>query len=137
MNHHTIQIVRESFDLVEPIAPRAAAQFYARLFAIDPSARPLFGGDMTVQCERLMSMLALAVARLDQPEVLIPALQDQGARYAGYGVQDRHYDSFGAALIDTLRQDLGVAFTEEVEDAWLGVYAAVASTMKQAARATA
>jgi hemoglobin-like flavoprotein len=133
MNEHSIQLVRESFDLVEPIATQAAAIFYARLFALDPSVQPLFKGDMVVQGERLMQMIGLAVAKLGEPEVLVPALQALGRRHAGYGVQSRHYDSVGTALIATLRQGLGVAFTEDVESAWLEVYALVSQTMQQAA----
>lgn len=133
MNDHTILLVKESFDLVEPIAPQAAALFYSKLFEADPSIAPLFKGDMVAQGHKLMQMIALAVARLDQPEVLVPALQKLGARHAGYGVRDAHYATVGAALIETLRQGLGVAFTPEVEEAWGEVYGVLAGTMKEAA----
>ena len=137
MNDHTIQLVKESFDLVEPIAPQAAALFYANLFALDPSVKPLFRGDMIVQGERLMQMIGVAVSKLGQPEVLMPALQALGQRHAGYGVRDAHYDAVGVALLATLRQGLGVAFTDEVEEAWIGVYGVIASTMKEAAKVPA
>jgi hemoglobin-like flavoprotein len=137
VNDHTIQLVKESFDLVEPIAPQAAALFYANLFALDPSVKPLFRGDMIVQGERLMQMIGVAVSKLGQPEVLMPALQALGQRHAGYGVRDAHYDAVGVALLATLRQGLGVAFTDEVEEAWIGVYGVIASTMKEAAKVPA
>jgi hemoglobin-like flavoprotein len=104
------------------------------LFAADPSVKPLFRGDMVHQGERLMTMIGLAVAKLDEPETLIPALQGLGQRHAGYGVLDAHYDSVGKALLKTLRQGLGVAFTDEVEAAWAEVYHVVATTMKAAAK---
>jgi hemoglobin-like flavoprotein len=134
VNEHTIQLVRDSFDLVEPIAPQAAALFYANLFAADPSVKPLFRGDMVQQGERLMTMIGLAVAKLDDLDVLIPALQGLGQRHAGYGVRDAHYDSVGSALLKTLQQGLGVAFTDDVEAAWVEVYGVMASTMKEAAK---
>jgi len=137
VNDHTIQLVRESFDLVEPIAPQAAALFYAHLFAADPSVKPLFKGDMIVQGERLMQMIGVAVAKLDDPAVLLPALRGLGQRHAAYGVRDAHYDSVGAALLKTLRQGLGVAFTDDVEEAWITVYGEIASTMKEAAKVPA
>ncbi len=137
MNDHTIQLVRESFDLVEPIAPQAAALFYGHLFAAEPSVRPLFKGDMIVQGERLMQMIGVAVAKLDDPAVLMPTLRALGQRHAGYGVRDAHYDAVGAALLKTLRQGLGVAFTDEVEEAWIDVYGVIASTMKEAAKVPA
>ena len=86
MNDHTISLVKESFDLVEPIAPQAAALFYANLFDADPSLQRLFKGDMVVQGLKLMQMISLAVSKLGEPEVLMPALQNLGRRHAGYGV---------------------------------------------------
>ncbi len=133
MNDHSIALVRESFDLLEPIAPQAAALFYANLFEADPSLRRLFRGDMAAQGAKLMQMIGVAVARLDQPEVLMPALRQLGSRHAGYGVQDAHYDRVGAALLKTLYQGLGVAYTPEVEAAWVDVYGVLAATMKAAA----
>lgn len=133
MNDHTISLVKESFDLIEPIAPQAAALFYANLFDADPSLQRLFKGDMVVQGLKLMQMISLAVSKLGEPEVLMPALQNLGRRHAGYGVQDHHYDTVGAALLKTLRQGLGVAFTPEVEEAWTEVYGVLAGTMKEPA----
>ena len=135
MNDHSIQLVRETFDLLEPIAPQAAALFYANVFAADPSLTPLFKGDMASQGDRLMNTLAMAVGRLDEPEVLVPVLRGLGQRHAGLGVRDEHYATFGVALLSTLRHDLGVAFTPEVEEAWAQVYGAAAGTMQEAARA--
>ena len=100
MNDHTISLVKESFDLVEPIAPQAAALFYANLFEADPTLKPLFRGDMIVQGQKLMQMIALAVSKLDSPATLMPALQGLGRRHAGYGVQDQHYDTVGAVRAD-------------------------------------
>lgn len=137
MNDHTISLVRESFDLVTPIAPQAAALFYANLFEADPQLRPLFKGDMVAQGHSLMQMLELAVKLLDRPAELMPALRDLGRRHAGYGVRDGHYDSVGAALLKTLGQGLGAAWGPELEDAWTEVYGVVAGTMKEAARVPA
>ncbi|MEO8058592.1 MAG: globin family protein [Burkholderiales bacterium] len=132
MNDHTISLVRESFDLVTPIAPQAAALFYANLFEADPQLEPLFKGDMVVQGHSLMQMLEMAVNLLDDPGVLMPALQALGRRHAGYGVQDQHYDTVGAALLKTLRQGLGAAWVPEVEQAWTEIYTVLAGTMKEA-----
>ena len=45
-----------------------------------------------------------------------------GVRHAGYGVQPAHYDTVGAALLDTLQADLGAAFTPELREAWTAMY---------------
>ena len=128
-----ITVVQESFAAVAPIAADAADLFYQRLFTLDPSLRPLFPDDLEEQKRKLMQMLGLAVKGLNQPERLVPVLEDLGRRHGTYGVKDEHYDVVGEALLGTLAKGLGEAFTPEVEEAWLEVYGLIASTMKDAA----
>ena len=133
MNSAQITHVEDSFALVAPIAPVAADLFYGRLFTLDPTLRPMFPEDLSEQKKKLMTMLQVAVASLRKPEQLVPALQNLGRRHGGYGVQDSHYETVGAALIWTLEQGLGDAFTPEVRDSWLALYTVVATTMQEAA----
>ena len=135
MNATQIDLVRSSFARVQPIADAAAAIFYEKLFALDPTLRPLFKGDIAVQGQRLMMMIAAAVRLLDRPEQLMPVLRGLGARHAGYGVKEAHYATVGEALVDTLREGLGAAFTPEVCDAWIMAYGVIARTMQEGARA--
>lgn len=133
MQPRQAQLVRDSFALVKPIAATAAALFYDNLFHADPSLRRLFTGDMAQQGERLMTMIGAAVGLLDRPASLLPVLRQLGARHAGYGVRDEHYATVGSALLLTLEQGLGDAFTAEVKEAWTALYGVVSSTMMAAA----
>lgn len=135
MQAHHMPLVRNSFALVQPIAAQAAAIFYNHLFAADPSLRALFRGDMVHQGERLMTMIGSAVGLLDKPQVLLPVLRNLGARHGSYGVVDTHYATVGGALLLTLEQGLGDAFTPEVREAWTAMYGVVSRTMIEASRA--
>lgn len=135
MHTDTMHHVQQSWALVQPIAPQAAALFYGHLFALDPTLRPLFKGDMAGQGRQLMRMISAAVDRLGAPHTLIPVLQDLGRRHAGYGVQDCHYATVGSALLATLAQGLGEAFSPAVRDAWQQVYGLISQTMMAAAAA--
>ena len=139
MTPRQIDLVRASFAQVQPIAAEAAALFYAHLFVADPSLRSLFQGDMAQQGARLMEMIGAAVAQLGRPPaVLDGVLRQLGARHAGYGVQVGHYNTVGAALLQTLQQGLGTdAFNAEVHDAWVALYGRVSGTMQEGARAAA
>lgn len=128
-----IELVQKSWGQVLPISDAAATLFYERLFEIDPGVRPLFKNDMREQKKKLMQTLTVAVDGLSNVGRLIPTLQSLGARHAGYMVQERHYDTVGAALLWTLREGLGSGFTPEVEAAWTQVYGVVADVMKKAA----
>jgi hemoglobin-like flavoprotein len=127
------QLVQESFAKVVPIAEQAAALFYRNLFDRDPALKDLFRGDMVAQGRKLMQMIGTAVNGLDRLDGLVPVVRDLGRRHVHYGVLPQHYDTVGAALIDTLAAGLGPAFTPEVRQAWLTVYGVLATTMKNAA----
>jgi hemoglobin-like flavoprotein len=127
------RLVQTSFALVEPIADAAAALFYGRLFELEPGLRGLFKHDMKLQGTKLMHVLGIAVRGLDRPDDLLPVVAQLGSRHAGYGVQERHYQTVAEALLWTLERGLGPAFTPAVRDAWVAVYGLLASTMQQSA----
>ncbi|WP_329682086.1 globin family protein [Longimicrobium sp.] len=134
MDAQTKQLVQDSWTQVEPIADVAATLFYDRLFTLDPALRPLFPAtDLGEQKKKLMQTLTIAVRSLDRLDQLVPALETLGRRHAGYGVQDAHYHTVGQALLWTLEQGLGDAFTPAVHDAWEETYGLVASVMQHAA----
>lgn len=137
MTPQQIALVQSSFAQVAPIAPQAAALFYQNLFDLDPALKPLFKGDMEEQGKKLMQMIATAVNKLDDVPTLVPVLQNLGKRHAGYGVIDDHYATVGTALLTTLGQGLGDAFTPEVREAWATVYGVMAQTMMDAAATAA
>ncbi|MBK9162397.1 MAG: hemin receptor [Acidobacteria bacterium] len=134
MTNEQIQLVTESFDKIAPRADEAAALFYGRLFEIDPALRGLFKGDLGEQGKKLMQMIGVAVKGLDRLNEIVPAVRSLGARHAGYGVEDSHYETVGSALLWTLAQGLGSDFTSETEEAWAAAYTILAETMKDASR---
>lgn len=127
-----IELVQASFKKVVPIAGTAADLFYDRLFKIAPTVRPMFPEDLAEQKKKLIGMLATAVSSLHKLETIVPAVQDLGRRHKGYGVTAEHYTPVGAALLWTLEQGLGEAFTPEVKVAWTEAYTALAGVMKGA-----
>ena len=138
MDARSKQLVQDSWTRVEQIADMVATLFYVRLFALDPTLRPLFRStDFGEQKRKLMQTLTVAVRGLDRLDQLTPALEILGQRHVVYGVRDEHYDTVGEALLGALAQGLGAAFTAETRDAWAGTYDLVASVMKRGAREAA
>ena len=135
MNAAQVALVRQSFAKVAPIRAQAAALFYERLFALDPSTRPLFRGDIAAQGAKLMAALATVVHALDRLDTVVADIRALARRHVHYGVEERHYLTVGAALLWTLEQGLGPEeFTPEVRNAWAAAYALLSSTMIEAAR---
>jgi nitric oxide dioxygenase len=128
-------LVQTSFAKVAPIADLAATIFYEELFDRDPKLRALFKEDMAEQRQKLMAMLATAVAHVGEWARISEAVRALGKRHAGYGVAPADYDTVGAALIATLEKGLRDEFTPEVRDAWTACIAHVAAEMLDGAAA--
>jgi len=127
------ELVQGSWEKCIPIADTAAELFYGRLFEIAPEVKPLFkDSDMKEQGKKLMQMITVAVKGLDSLGELVPAVQKLGERHNGYGVEAKHYDYVGEALLWTLGKGLGDEFTEETKEAWTITYTTLAGVMIEA-----
>lgn len=127
------KLIRSTWAEVLPLGDQATVLFYRRLFEIDPSTRALFRDtDMVQQRKKLLHVLGVAVSSLDNLGALTKTVEDLGRRHAGYGVKDAHYDSVGAALLWTLEQGLGRAWTPDVALAWTEIYTLLAGVMRRA-----
>lgn len=134
MNPNQIERIKETWLSVASLGETAAELFYKRLFEIDPSTQPLFAQTtMASQHEKLLDALGFVVESAEHPDRLVPLLQELGSRHVAYGVADHHYASVGTALLWTLEQGLGAAFTDDVREAWTAAYTLVADTMLEAA----
>ncbi len=133
MTHYQIALVQWTWKQVTPIADTAAKLFFGRLFELDPSVKPMFKGEPVEQGRKLMKAIDAAVNGLQHLDRLVPVLRGLGARHVGYGVRDEHYATVGEALLWTLKQGLGVAFTHEVHDAWAAAYELLSGVMGQGA----
>jgi nitric oxide dioxygenase len=133
MTPEQMNLVRLSFTRMLDLKPEAGRIFYDRLFATAPELRPMFKSDMEAQADKFIEMLGIAISLLKNPTSLSRALTDLAHRHRNYGVRDEHYDMVGAALMGTLGETLGDAFTPELKAAWRDLYTLVASAMKRAA----
>jgi hemoglobin-like flavoprotein len=129
MTPHQVELVQTSFAKVAPIAEAAAGLFYGRLFERAPEVKPLFKGDIGEQGRKLMATLSVVVKGLSNPDAVLPAAKTLAVKHVSYGVEPTHYQPVGEALIWTLEQGLGDAFTPETRDAWLAAYSALSAAM--------
>jgi hemoglobin-like flavoprotein len=127
------QLVRETFSEIREVAGPLSLLFYGRLFAMDPSLRQLFPGDMKQQGAKLMEMIAAVVASIDEWAALEATLREMGKRHAGYGVEDHHYDLVEQAMVWSIGQALGGGSSPEVKAAWGAVIREAGSAMRAGA----
>jgi nitric oxide dioxygenase len=133
MNAHQVTLVQQSFEKAAALGEKVAEIFYAELFAIDPSLRQMFKGNMQVQHKKLLSTLAMVIRSLHAPEKIIHPAQNLAVKHLDYGVVPIHYTYVGNALLRTLKKGLGDQFTPELREAWVAAFRTLATVMKQAA----
>jgi hemoglobin-like flavoprotein len=127
MTPDQVKLVQSSFSRVAP--EQAAVMFYDRLFEIAPQVKSMFPADMTEQRKKLMVMLTAVVSGLGNLESILPAASALATRHVSYGAKAAHYPVVGAALLWTLEEGLGEAWTPEVAAAWTAAYGTLSGYM--------
>ncbi|HIF01294.1 MAG TPA: flavohemoprotein [Planctomycetes bacterium] len=133
-----VTLLEDSFALVAPNGDALVETFYRHLFEDYPVVRPLFENtDMKQQQSKLLASLALVVANLQNPDQLVPALEEMGQRHVGYGAVEGYYPAVGATLLKSLAEVAGDVWNDELQQAWSDAYDEVTKHMLAGALAHA
>ncbi len=79
-------------------APQAMEYFYAHLFSQNPEICGMFPLTMSEHREHVFGALAQLVWSLDSPVALSAYLEDLGRQHRKFGVKEKHYPAFLAAV---------------------------------------
>ena len=130
-----IELVKDTWAKVVPIADTAAKQFYDRLFETNPQMAPMFDGtNLPEQRRKLMKAINMAVISLERFETMVPVIRNLGYNHVFYGVKERHYGQVGATLLWTLETGLGDEWSNEAATAWAIAYQMIVDVMIKGAR---
>ncbi|MFI9270077.1 globin domain-containing protein [Kitasatospora sp. NPDC052896] len=132
-----IELIRASLAVVEPVADRATAHFYALIFLHFPEVRALFPAAMDVQRDRLFRALLMAARNADDPAGLTAYLARLGEGHRKYGTLTAHYAPVGECLIAALAKYGASRWDAATELAWRRVYRLVSTIMIEAAEGAA
>ena len=130
-----IALVRRSLGVLESVADRATAHFYAVLFLRHPELRALFPAAMDLQRDRLFRALLAAGQAADNPAALTEYLDRLARGHRKYGVLNEHYGPVGEALLTALERYCGRYWDPETELAWRRIYRAISEVMMASAEA--
>ena len=124
------EILRTSFDLLTPNVNKIVSRFYDELFVHFPGVKPMFANTTKAkQSKMLIAALKLVIANLDNPDKLVPVLQEMGKRHKGYGAEPEHYSAVAETLLSVMKEIAGKAWTKQVHQAWSEALNLVAETM--------
>lgn len=125
-----VPLLRSSFALVAEAEPALAARFYDHLFGMYPQVKPLFASTpMDRQQQMLTEALVAVVEHLDDADWLSSHLQLLGRRHVNYGISHEMYGWVGAALLATLAEVAGPAWSDQLASAWGAAYGAIVDLM--------
>ena len=125
-----LDALETSFDLVAPQGDELMRIFYADLFAVAPSVKPMFAGaDMPRQRAMLLSALVLLRKSLRDLDRIVPTLKQLGARHVAYGAVPEHYPVVGETLIAAMAEVAGDGWNLRYAVAWEEAFGIVASAM--------
>lgn len=116
-------LIRASFVQLRDRLQPASVYFYDALFRRDPTLRAMFRDDLAGQGMKFMTTLGIVIENIDNPDRLGERFEELGRGHAMIGVKAAHFGPMGEALIDTLREELDEAFTDDLEAAWRAAYA--------------
>jgi hemoglobin-like flavoprotein len=137
MTTQQIALVQSSWQQIKQVNPVLIGDvFYTRLFSDLPQVKHLFQTSKIEQSKKLLATLATIVNKLDRFDDLSADIQKLAIRHVHYGVQAKHYDAVGVALLWTLETTLDNDWTKELEQAWTRCYNLLAHTMINAANAS-
>ncbi len=129
-----VTLLRESFDLVVERSPKLTHRFYEILFERYPPTRAMFPEQRRQRQEGMLTEALVAVLdHLEDAPWLTSTLHALGAKHIDYGVTPEMYDWVGDALLRTLAEVAGSAWSPELEAAWAEAYGAIAGLMQEGA----
>jgi len=132
-----VKTLEDSFALLAPQAEELVRRFYDELFVRAPGVRPLFDNTTPKQQQtKLLAALKLVIDNVRKPETLASVLTKMGERHEGYGALAEHYPVVASALIDTMKEMAGDAWTETIESAWSQALGVIAKVMLDAYKNT-
>lgn len=134
MTSTEIQLIKTSWRTLRGLEPHFIGDlFYSKLFIESPRLRALFPADFCAQAIKLVDMLNLIVAHVDNLEALTNEIKESAKRHVKYGVKPAHYEKVGVALLWTLKQAFSSDWCPDLAEAWANCYNTLASKMINAA----
>lgn len=106
--------------------------FYQRLFTHHPMLKEVFnqGHQQSGNQQQALATAVLAYAQnIDDPSVLLPAVQRIAHKHVSLGIRAEHYAIVGQQLLASISEVLGDAATPELLSAWGAAYGQLAELM--------
>ncbi len=120
LSEKTIRIVKEITPIVAANAETITRRFYERMFVANPEVKVFFnqahqhtGG----QQKALAGAICAYFTHIDNPAVLMPAVELIAQKHVSLGIKAEHYPIVGSNLLGAIGDVMGDAATPEIVEA--------------------
>lgn len=125
LSQRTIEIVKEITPAVAANAETITRRFYERMFEGNPEVKAFFnqahqhtGG----QQKALAGAICAYFTHIDNPAVLMPAVELIAQKHCSLGIKAEHYPIVGKHLLDAIKDIMGDGATDEIISAVAEAY---------------
>jgi len=125
LSERTIEIVKEITPAVAANAETITTRFYERMFQGNPEVKAFFnqahqhtGG----QQRALAGAICAYFTHIENPVVLMPAVELIAQKHCSLGIKAEHYPIVGKHLLDAIKDVMGDGATEEIINAVAEAY---------------
>lgn len=132
MTTEQMQLVKGTVPILREHGVLLTTHFYNRMFTHNPELKHVFnmGNQQNKKQQTALAMAVLAYAEhIENPAVLMPAVDHIGHKHTSLDIRPEHYAIVGNHLIASISEVLGQAATPELLEAWTLAYQQLASIM--------
>src|SRR5258706_1972325 len=105
------------------------------MFLANPQLRDLFPVQMDESRSRLLGSIITAIQNIDDPDRLDDYLRGLGRDHRKYHATAAHYERFGRAILESLRDLSDGQWCDEYDDAWRVAYGIIAGRWQPCSQA--
>ena len=129
-----IQLVRLTLAQAMTDRQEVGRLFYRRLFVIAPDLRSRFQGDIETESAKLPDALALAFGALSDLPFLVATVESLARHGVARTLPDHHCRAIAQSLLWAIERHIGTAaFTPQVCNAWIALFAVVVTVLRSPA----
>jgi nitric oxide dioxygenase len=128
----TIEIVKATAPVLEEHGETLTRHFYKRMFSHNPEVLPFFNPANQVagsQQKALAGAICAYAGNIDNLDVLGGAVELIAQKHASLQVKPEHYPIVGENLLESIKEVLGDAATDDIINAWAEAYGFLADIL--------
>ncbi len=122
LSEHTKEIVKATAPTLQEYGVEITTRMYDRMAEEQPDLKALFANTKNGQAERLAGAVLAYAQNIDEIEKLAPTIAVISKKHVDAKVLPEHYPIVGQLLLAAMKDVLGNAVTDEINDAWSEAY---------------